>query len=117
MYRIVDTTKRLTTRCNMIDLLNVMAEVCKSSKDIKTLNSLLDLATDNNSLEITTVTALASSLEVPRTTLSTLLTSLVKADLLRKESSKLYHFNPFIFIGKRVRSNEVREALQSKWQQ
>ena len=107
--------KGLTTRCNMIDLLTIMSNVCKSSKDISTVNSLLDMADGNNAIRFDSVTKLAAYLGMPRTSLSTMFTNLVKEGLLKKVSAKDYRVNPFIFTGKRVRSNEVRESLQFEW--
>jgi predicted GIY-YIG superfamily endonuclease len=107
--------KNLTSRCNMIDLLTVMANVCKSSKDIATFNKLLDLANGDNALEFDSVTSLAAQLEMPRPTLSLMLSALVREQFLYKETTKKYSINPFMFTGKRVRSNEQRENLQSQW--
>jgi hypothetical protein len=107
--------KNLTSRCNMIDLLTVMANVCKSSKDIATFNKLLDLANGDNALEFDSVTSLAAQLEIPRPTLSLMLSALVREQFLYKETTKKYSINPFMFTGKRVRSNEQRENLQSQW--
>jgi DNA-binding MarR family transcriptional regulator len=109
--------KNLTTRCNMIDLLTVMSKVCKSSKDIVNFNHLLDLATADNTLEFTSVTELAKLMQLPRPTLSTLLSKLVAEEFLHKIASNKYLINPFIFLGKRVRSNEKREQLQKDWSQ
>ena len=109
--------KNLTTRCNMIDLLTVMSKVCKSSKDIVTFNQLLDLATADNALEFVSVTELAKLMQLPRPTLSTMLSKLAAEEFLHKVSSNKYLINPFIFLGKRVRSNEKREQLQKDWSQ
>jgi predicted transcriptional regulator of viral defense system len=98
-----------------MDLLTKMAETCKSPKDISILNRLLDTAYSDNTIQIDNVTMLAEEYEVARSKLNGLLKAFEKAGLFKKLDRGIYFINPFIFVGKRVKSNELREVAQQKW--
>jgi hypothetical protein len=106
---------KITSRINAMDLLTKMAETCKSPKDISILNRLLDTAYSDNTIRIDNVTTLAEEYEVARSKLNGLLKAFEKAGLFKKLDRGIYFINPFIFVGKRVKSNELREAAQQKW--
>lgn len=82
---------------------------------LKILGVLLDMVDVDNKLIITNQTTLAKKLGVSRKVLSGLLTRLDKSNLATKIDTGEYQINPYIFIGKRVRSNATREALQNQW--
>lgn len=107
--------KRLTSRVNSMDLLNILSEVCKSPKDLKLMNTLLDEANANNRIIITNISAKAIELGVARSKLNALLSNAVKESLLHKLDKGTYVINPYVLIGRRIRSNELREALQREW--
>ena len=107
--------KRVTSRVNSMDLLRILAKVCKSPKDLNLMNVLLDESTSEGYIVIANIKAKAETLKVARSKLNSILSVAVKEHLLFKTDKGTYFINPYIFIGKRVRSNQVREALQRKW--
>jgi hypothetical protein len=106
---------RITSRVNSMDLLNVLAKVCKSPKDLNTMNVLLDESNGDGRIVITNISTRAVELNVARSKLNSILSSAVKENFLFKIDKGVYMINPYIFIGKKVRSNELREALQKEW--
>ena len=110
--------RKLTTRINAMNLFQIMEQVCKSSKDIGLTNYLLDMSDSSNQIRINNVSKLASELNVSRSKLNATLKNFedVRPDrLLIKQDTGVYQINPFIFIGKRIRSNKLREELQAEW--
>ena len=104
-----------TSRINTMQLLRVMEEVCKSPKDIKILNVLLDMAGSDNKIRIDNITSLASELGVSKVKFTLLLKSLQEADFFMKLDRGIYFVNPFVWIGRRAKSNELRESAQLEW--
>lgn len=107
--------KRITSRVNSMDLLNVLAKVCKSPKDLTLMNVLLDESNTDSRIVITNISTKAAELGVARSKLNNILSTAVKENFLYKIDKGIYLVNPYIFIGKKVRSNEIREALQKEW--
>ena len=98
-----------------MDLLRILAKVCKSPKDLNLMNTLLDESTSEGYVVIANIKAKAEDLGVARSKLNNILSVAVKEHLLFKTDKGTYFINPYIFIGKKVRSNQIREALQKKW--
>ena len=107
--------KNLTTRVNIMNLLDIVATTCKSPKDTTILNQLLEMSDDTSRIRIDNVTSLAKELGVSRSKLNAILLAQVNGGLFKKLSQGVYFVNPFIFIGRRVTSNKKREALQTEW--
>ena len=107
--------KRITTRVNSMDLLNVLAKVCKSSKDLSLMNILLDEANSEGRIIIINISTKATELGVARSKLNSILSTATKEHFLFKINKGVYMINPYIFIGRKVRSNEIRESLQIEW--
>ena len=123
-FRIAGTAKEssryysisnITSRINAMDLLTTMANTCKSPKDINVLNQLLDTVDNSNIIRISNISKLAVDMEVSRSKLNALLKAFEEDHFFKKLDIGIYMVNPFIFIGKRVRSNELREAAQIHW--
>ena len=98
-----------------MDLLTKMAETCKSPKDITILNQLLDTADKYNTIRIDNIAAKAKEYDVARSKLNALLKAFEDVELFRKLDKGIYLVNPFVFMGRRVKSNELREAAQLSW--
>ena len=107
--------KRITSRVNCMDLLTVLAKVCKSPKDLNLMNTLLDESTSDGQIVIINISTRAVELGVARSKLNSVLSTATKEHFLFKVDKGVYAINPYIFIGKKVRSNEVRERLQKEW--
>ena len=105
----------ITSRINAMDLLTTMANTCKSPKDITILNQLLDTVANDNTIRIANISKLAMSMGIARSKLNTLLRAFEEDHFFKKLDIGVYMVNPFIFVGKRVRSNELREAAQIHW--
>ena len=107
--------RNITSRINAMDLLTKMAETCKSPKDITILNQLLDTADKYNTIRIDNIAAKAKEYDVARSKLNALLKAFEDVELFRKLDKGIYLVNPFVFMGRRVKSNELREAAQLSW--
>ncbi len=108
--------QKLTSRINTMTLLTIMEQVCRSSKDIYILNYLLDSSGSDNTIRINNISKLAIAMDTSRQKLTTILKRLVNTDFIRKQDIGIYEINPFIYIGRKVRSNAKREQLQQLWQ-
>lgn len=108
---------KITSRVNAMNLFSTMELVCKSSKDIHIFNYLTEKADSGNKLRIDNISALADELEVSRVKLTKFLKLLTDSDFTFKLDRGVYMINPFIFVGRRVKSNELRESAQSEWKQ
>ena len=102
----------LDTYVDSIKFTTVLGIVATSIKQLEVVAYLLDSI---NKLVIMNQTKLADRIGCGRKTLSTILSNLAKSELAVKEDTGLYHINPYIYIGKRTRSNEAREQLQLEW--
>lgn len=109
--------KRITSRINAMDLFSIMEKTCKSSKDISVLNILLETADDQNKIRIDNISKLSEELSISRVKLTKFLKILVDNRLLNKLDTGIYLVNPLVFVGRRVRSNKLREEAQSQWEQ
>lgn len=107
--------KKLTSRVNSMDLLNILSKVCKSPKDLDIINELLEEADFEGRIVITNISNKAKQLNIARSKLNNILSNAIKTNFFFKLDTGVYFVNPFIFIGKRVRSNEQREFLQKEW--
>ena len=97
-----------------MDYLTVLESTCSSSTDIRVFRELMEAADVNNLFVITNVTKKSKQLGISRTKLNNILKSLADQDFVRKDQGTFF-VNPFVFVGKRVRSNGQREALQLSW--
>ena len=107
--------KKITTRINQMDFTTALFTICKSELQGRVLASLLDSLDSDNRLLVLNQVELAKSLGISVKTLKTVLYNLGESELAVKQSTGLYVINPFIFIGRRTRSNEQREQLQTEW--
>jgi hypothetical protein len=110
--------KSITSRINNMNLFTIMSKILKSSKDIATLGSLLEMSDHNNNISINNISRLSKELNIGRSKLSSILKDMceVKPEpMFIKIDVGIYFVNPFIFIGKRVRSNANRERVQAEW--
>ena len=105
----------LDTYVDSIKFTTVLGIVATSIKQLEIVAYLLDSIDADNKLVIMNQTKLADRIGCGRKTLSTILSNLAKSELAVKEDTGLYHINPYIYIGKRTRSNEAREQLQLEW--
>jgi len=106
---------KITSRVNIMDLLTVMEKTCKSPKDISILNQLLDTVDSENKIRIDNIKELAIKLNVARSKLNALLKAFENYTLFYKLGKGVYMVNAFIFVGKRVNSNALRETAQKTW--
>jgi hypothetical protein len=106
---------KITSRVNAMDFLTSLEAICKSPKDIKVINWLLDSLNSAGELQIVNITEEAKNLGVARSKLNLLLTACVSSKLFYKMGKGFYLVNPFVFVGKRTRSNTERESLQARW--
>lgn len=109
--------KNITSRINAMDLFNVMEQVCKSSKDITITNQLTEMVSKENEIRIDNISQLAAKFGIARSKLNSILKNYVDAGFMHKLDRGVYMVNPTIFVGRRVRSNLLREAAQLKWDQ
>ena len=107
----------ITTRINNMDFLSKMEKICKSSKDITIVKYLLELHGNDNYIRISNISNLAKQLKVSRRKLTDILKRMETSDLVLKTDRGIYMINPFIWIGKRVRTNLLREQAQNIWEQ
>lgn len=106
---------KVTSRVNVVQLLNSMEKICKSPKDIRLLNCLLDKINTDGFIVISNMAGFAKELEVSRSKLNELFKRGEETGFFKKEGTGVYRVNPFVFIGKRTRSNADRERLQIEW--
>ena len=107
--------RQLTTRINQMEFVLTLSTLISNPKQLEVVAYLLDSIDADNKLVIMNQTKLADRIGCGRKTLSTILSNLAKSELAVKEDTGLYHINPYIYIGKRTRSNEAREQLQLEW--
>jgi len=105
---------KITSRINTMTLLTVMSKTTKSSKDIEILNHLLDKADRYNEVRLN-VTKTAKELGVGRTKITTLLKAFQNEDFFYKLDVGVYLINSYVWVGRRVSSNELREKAQIRW--
>jgi len=98
-----------------MNLLDKLSEICKSSKDIKLINEILELHNFSNIIVIHNITEKAKDLGITRSKLNELFKRSVDKGFMRKIGTGIYFINPFIFVGRRVKSNELRELAQLEW--
>lgn len=108
--------KKITSRINAMDLFSVMEHTCTSPKDIALLSLVTDMADKENIIRIDNISKLAETSNVSRVKLTTFLKNQVDASFFYKLDRGVYMINPFILVGRRVKSNELREAAQIKWE-
>ncbi len=106
---------KITSRVNAMDFLTSLEAICKSPKDIRVINWLLDSLNSAGELQIVNISEEAKNLGVARSKLNLLLTACVSSKLFYKMDKGFYLVNPFVFVGKRTRSNTERESLQARW--
>ena len=109
------SVRKITSRINAMDLFTIMADLCRSPKDIQILNSLTDKLDKENTLRIDNISNLAKELGVSRPKLTMFLKSMEDYSFADKLDRGIYFVNPYVFVGKRVNSNKLREELQEKW--
>ncbi len=109
------SVSNITSRINAMDLLTTMANTCKSPKDIHILNQLIDTVYSDNTIRIDNISKLATDLGVARSKLNTLLKAFEDDGFFKKLDAGIYMVNPFTFVGRRVKSNELREEAQLRW--
>ena len=73
------------------------------------------MAGSDNKIRIDNITRLASELGVSKVKFTLLLKSLQEADFFMKLDRGIYFVNPFVWIGRRAKSNELRESAQLEW--
>ena len=110
------SVKNITTRINAMDLFTIMEITCKSSKDISIINHLTEMVGKDNIIRIDNITELAKDFSISRVKLTTFLKLLADNKFTYKLDKGVYLVNPFIFVGRRVNSNKLREAAQAKWE-
>ena len=106
---------KITSRINAMDLFTIMENTCKSSKDIYMMNELTELVDNCNQIRIDNISNLAKDLNVSRSKLNAFLKKLIDNNFLQKLNIGIYFVNPYIFVGRRVRSNKLREEAQRAW--
>jgi len=109
------SVSKITTRINSMDLFTTMEKVCTSSKDISTLKYLTELIGSDNFIRLDSITGSAKVLKISRVKLTKFMKGLIDVEFLLKMDTGIYFVNPFVYVGRRVRSNELRENAQLKW--
>ena len=107
--------RKITSRINAMDLFSIMEKTCRSSKDIHILNHLTELIGLDNKIRIDNISKLAIDISVSRVKLTKFLKLLVDNNFMIKLDVGIYFVNPLIFIGRRVKSNALREKAQQEW--
>ena len=107
--------RNITSRINAMDLFSILEKVCKSSKDIKVINILLDKLGSDNRVRIDNISNLANELEVSRSKLNAILKQAEDNNFFKKLDRGIYFVNPYVFVGRRVRTNELRANAQEQW--
>ena len=108
--------KKITSRINAMDMFTLMEKTCKSSKDISIINSLTEKADFENKIRIDNISNFAKELEISRVKLTKFLKLLTDNNFLYKLDVGIYLINPFLFVGRKVNSNEKRESAQKEWE-
>ena len=106
---------KITSRINSMNLFDTMSKVCKSSTDIEVFNALTEMHNSSNEIVILNISSLAKQLKVSRAKLNTILKGLETEGFLHKYVSGHYLINAYIFVGRRVKSNTLREKAQKAW--
>lgn len=108
---------KLTSRINAMNLFKVQAKICKSSKDILLFANILDLMDIYGEIRISNISEFSKTQNVSRRKFTDILSRMEKVEpkLLFKLDRGIYKVNPFLYIGRKVRSNEIREKLQLEW--
>ena len=109
--------KKITSRINAMDLFSVMERTCTSPKDISLMSIITDMADCENVIRIDNIAKLAEECNVSRVKMTTFLKNQVDAQFFAKLDRGVYMINPYILVGRRVRSNALREQAQTKWEQ
>ena len=107
--------RKITTRINNMDFLGTLEVVCKSSKDINIVNNLLELHDNNNYIRLSNISDYARNIECSRQKLTDILKRMQNSNLIYKTDRGIYMINPYIWIGRRIRSNKLREEAQLQW--
>jgi len=107
--------REITTRVHQMNFTQAITTIATTAKQGIVLAELLDMVDADNRLVILNQAKLARKLSVSRELLKGVVRRLGESELARKVDIGLYYINPFIFIGKRTRSNAAREALQMDW--
>jgi len=109
--------KNITTRINSMDFLDTLEAICRSSKDIGIVNNLLELHGKDNILRVSNgIGNYSKKIGISRQKLSDVLKRMENLNLVYKLDIGVYFINPFIWIGRRVKSNELRENCQIEWE-
>ncbi len=106
---------KLTTRMNHMDFVTVIEKTCKSPKDIYTFKQLNEEADKENIIRFENITKFAKRINVDRKRMTMMLKKLREVNYLLKMDVGVYFINPFIFIGRKTRSNAEREHIQELW--
>ena len=109
------SVKNITSRINAMTLFSMMEKVCKSSKDISITNMLTEMVTQENEIRVDNISKLAKEFRIARSKLNAILKSYQDNDFLLKLDRGVYMVNPYVFVGRRVRSNLLRETAQIRW--
>ena len=105
---------KLTTRINNMDFTDIQANICRSSRDIRLLGELLDLQGSDGRIRLV-ITSFAQKHSVTRLVVDNITKRSLEHDLFKKEDRGVYFINPYVFIGRKIRSNQQRESLQVEW--
>ncbi len=110
---------KLNTRMNMSDIEEVMAYICKSSKDISIFFGVLNyINKDNLILKPTTklheLIQKRMKVTFPKRRISNMLADMIKVDFVIKLGNGKHFINPMIATGKNQASKEI-EIVQSQW--
>jgi len=78
-------------------------------------NNITESVDSTGRIRFDSIKATAEKFEVSREKLTRFLKLLTENNFTIKLDKGVYMVNPFIFIGKRIRSNADRETLQAEW--
>jgi len=105
----------ITTRINQMDYTQAVTEICRTPQQGKLFAKLMDSVNCDNRMIILNQRELAKQQGVSIDILKRVLSKLAKSNLAVKIQTGEYVINPYIYIGRRTRSNEAREQLQAEW--
>lgn len=98
-----------------MDLFTVQAQICKSSKDITLFADILDKMDIDGNTRISNISKFSKDHNVSRRKTTDILNRMcsTEPELLIKIDTGVYRINPYLYMGKKIRSNEIREQLQN----
>lgn len=109
----------LDEKVNLMGIFKALSKICKSSKDIMILGTIIEYANAHNEILIPNQTSYAKELDISRKQLIGVLTRAEEANLIHKLDTGRYLLNPFKIMCESAcaRHYEHQELIQVRWKE